>query len=115
MSDSRNCPVEGVLIHHVIEDGWIHTHGMDAFGLPELEIRNVPALFVEAAAHILREACHYMKTPGVVVRVGETMAVSPKTAFQFIRPDPLPGDEDHYEVERWQIVEINRPCEMCDE
>lgn len=29
---------------------WLFTHGLDAFGLPELEIRNVPCLWMEAAA-----------------------------------------------------------------
>jgi len=49
---------------------------MTKFGLPELEIRDVPDLFVEAACCILRSVCHYLKTPGVVVRAGETMAIS---------------------------------------
>lgn len=112
MTDSDR-PVEGVVLHHVLGTGWVHTHGMTAFGLPELEIRDVPDLFVEAAAGILRTVCHYLKTPGVVVRVGETMALSPKTAFRFVRPDPIPGEDEHYRDERWRIVEIESSCDGC--
>lgn len=110
-------PVEGILMHHVTSGamtrGWIHTHGMDRFGLPELEIRNVPSYFVDAAVRVLREVCRYMNQPGVVVKIGETMATSPKTAFRFVRAEPIPGNEDHYQVERWQIVEIEPSCEAC--
>ena len=63
-----------------------------------------------AACGILRSVCHYLKTPGVVVRVGETMALSPKTAFRFIRPAPILGEDEHYQEERWQIVEIAASC-----
>ena len=48
-----------------------------------------------------------------MVQVGETMALSPKTAFRFIRPDPIPGEDEHYQDERWQIVEIEPSCDMC--
>jgi Domain of unknown function (DUF4261) len=94
MKKSRDCPVEGVVMHHVLEDGWVHTHGMRAFGKPELEIRNAPPLFLEAAVNILREACSYLKEPGVVVKVGETMELSSSTAFRFVKPEPLTGNED---------------------
>ena len=110
MSDSDR-PVEGVIFHHVLATGWVHTHGMTAFGLPEFEIRDVPDLFVEAACGILRSVCHYLKAHGVVVRAGETMALSPKTAFRFIRPEPIPGEDDHYQQERWQIVEVEASCD----
>jgi hypothetical protein len=86
---------------------------MDQLGLPELELRNVPSYFVDAAARILTQVCRYMRRPGVVVKVGETMAISPKTAFRFVRAEPIPGNEDHYQVERWQIVETHLPCDEC--
>jgi hypothetical protein len=101
-------PVEGVLMHYVFDGrgrGWLHTHGMDRRGLPELEVRDVPSYLAEAAARILRAACRYLRQPGVQVKVGETMAVSPKTAFRLVRGEPIPGCEDHYETERWQVVE----------
>jgi hypothetical protein len=29
----------GLQMHHVLGEGWVHTHGMDRHGLPELEVR----------------------------------------------------------------------------
>ena len=54
-----------------------------------------------------------MKKPDVVVRVGETMAVSPKTLLRLGRAEPIPESQDHYEVERWQIVEVEPACDEC--
>ena len=100
-------------IHHVSENGWVHTHGLDQFGLPELEIRNVPPMFAEAAAQILQEVGEYLREPGVVVKSGETMAVSPHTAFRLVAAEPISGNEDHYEVERWELVPFEQVCECC--
>lgn len=100
-----------ITIHYLIEDRWAHTHGMEALGLPELEIRNVPSLFVEAAMALLQHVCDYMQKPGVVVKAGELMTTSPKTRFQFKASEPIPGEEDHYEVERFQLVGIEPTCE----
>lgn len=116
-SPVADAPVPGVTIHHVtdgaVTKGWMHTHGMDTFGLPELEIRHVPSYFVDAAARILREACRYLQKPDVVVKVGEAMATSPQTTFRFVRATPLAGNEDHYHVERWQLVEMASECGNC--
>jgi hypothetical protein len=87
--------------------------GMDRLGLPELEMREVPAFLSEAAANILRHACDYMIDSGKTVVVDETMAVSPRTAFRFVKAKPIPGQDDHYETERWQIVEIECQCAEC--
>lgn len=102
-----------MVVHHVIESGWVHTHGLDQLGLPELEIRNVPPMFAEAAARILREVSEYLQEPGVVVKSGETMAVSPHTKFRFVTAEPISGDEDHYDVERWELVSLAQVCECC--
>lgn len=100
-----------ITIHHVIEDRWVHTHGMEALGLPELEIRNVPSLFVEAAMALLQHVCDYMQKPGVVVKAGERMATSPNTRFEFKASEPITGEEDHFEVERFELVGIEPNCE----
>lgn len=106
-------PSEGkVQMHWVTDQGWIHTHGMDAIGRPELEIRDCPSYLGEAAARILREVCDYMLNTGRVVKAGENMGVSPKTVFHFVQPEPIPGSEDHYEVERLLIVDTGGHC--CD-
>jgi hypothetical protein len=109
---------EKVLIDWVISGsetkGWIHTHGMDKFGLPELEIRSVPSFLAEPAAALLRHVSDYMRKPGVTVRVGETMETSPRTRFRFVKSAPILGEEHHYIVERWQIVELDdQPCDTC--
>ena len=70
-------------IHWVTDRGWVHTHGMDALGLPELEIRDCPAYFGEAAARILRQVCDYMLDSGKVVKAGENMGISERTMFHF--------------------------------
>ena len=109
--------MKGIHFHHVVSGthtkGWVHSHGMDQHGLPELEMRNVPAFLVEAAAHILREVCNYMIDSGNKVSLGETMAVSDRTAFHFAKAEPILGQENHYEAERWQIVEVQGRCEEC--
>ena len=100
-------------IHHVIEDGWVHTHGMDELGLPELEIRNVPSLFVDDAIRLTRFVCAYMQEPGVVMQSGEIMSTSPNTHFQFKASEPITGEEDHFEVARFELVGLNPACEGC--
>jgi hypothetical protein len=109
--------MNGIHFHHVISGretkGWVHSHGMDRLGLPELEMRNVPAFLVEAAAKILRGVCNYMIESGNKVSVGETMALSERTAFRFLKADPIPGQDNHYETERWQIVEVECQCAEC--
>jgi hypothetical protein len=106
-----------VQFHHVISGshtkGWVHTHGMDRLGLPELEMREVPAFLVEAAANILREVCDYMIDSGKKVSLGEMMAASKQTVFRFVKAEPMPGQENHYHMERWQIVEVECGCAEC--
>lgn len=103
--------------HHVISGddtkGWVHTHGMDRLGLPDLEMRNVPGFLAESAAKILREVCNYMADSGKKVSVGEAMATSERTVFRFVTAEPIPGQENHYETERWQIIEVECQCEEC--
>ena len=102
--------------HHVISGtetkGWVHTHGMDQFGLPELEIRNVPAFLAGNAAAILRTVCDYMIDSGKKVALAETMAISDQSVVEFQKAEPMVGQENHYDTERWQIVEAE--CRCCD-
>jgi hypothetical protein len=114
---SSELPRQRVVTHYLFDGeftkGWLHTHGMQEIGLPELEMRNVPSMFVEAAERLLKEVCAYMQRPDVVVRLGETMAVSDQTRFRFVKPAPIPGQEGHYEHERWQLAEIDSSCDAC--
>jgi hypothetical protein len=106
-----------VLIHWVTSGestgGWVHTHGMCAHGLPELEIRNVQGFLGEQAAKLLRHVSDYMLGSGNEVLLGQTMATSDRTRFRFIKDCPIPGEEDHYEVERWRLVEVSVHCDEC--
>jgi len=94
--------------------GWIHTHGMEDLGLPELEIRDCPAFLGEAAMRILRAVCDYMVGSGVAVQAGETMEISDITQFRFAKPTPLTQEQDHYNVARLQIVEMEPRCDECN-
>ena len=100
-------------MHWVIGTGWIHTHGMAERGFPEIEVRDVPDFLAESAAALLRSVCNYMLDEAVHIKPGETMATSPQTRFRLVKPEPLPGEEDHYTVERLQIVDVEQICESC--
>lgn len=86
---------------------------MDEHGLPELEIRDIPNFLAEDAARLLKHVCKYMQDWEQPVRVGETMATSDRTRFRFVQPVPIPGHEDHYEAQRWQIVDVECACGNC--
>jgi len=45
---------------------WLHTNGLSSFGVPELEIRNVPAWFVTAAGAELNGWAGYAIDKGIV-------------------------------------------------
>jgi hypothetical protein len=102
-----------VSIQYVIDYGWLHTHGLDRAGLPELEMMDVPIYLAGPASDLLRAVADYMLENGVRFGAGETMAVSPLTSIRFAEPEPLPGEEDHYEVERLLIVGAEPTCEGC--
>ena len=103
----------GLEFHHVIGDGWVHSHGMDQFGFPEVEARGVADYLAPSAGRILREVCDYMLENGVGVKAGETMELSPSIQFRFVKGTPLPGEENHYEVERLRLADIARGCGCC--
>lgn len=44
---------------------WLHTNGMGVFGLPELEIRNVPCWWITAAGAELNGWCGYSLDKGI--------------------------------------------------
>lgn len=103
----------GVTFDFVHDVGWLHSHGMDRHGLPDLEIRHVPAFLGEAAVDLLRAACEYLINSKHEVRLGDTWSLSPRTTVRFVRPTPMSGNEDHYIKERWQLVDLKPTCECC--
>jgi hypothetical protein len=110
---ARGACDDAIAIHYVTHLGWLHTHGMDAHGLPELEMRLVPAYLADAAAGLLQQVCDSMLRRGTHVEAGETMEVSEVSRFRFIKPEALLGGEDHYDMERLQIVDLEPTCDGC--
>ena len=102
----------GLKLHHVLGEGWIHTHGMQAHDLPELEVRGVPGFLLIPAGDLLRQVCEYMLVTGKVVRAGETMKVGP-VRVRFAEPVPQAGHEDHYRHPRLEVLDAGQNCECC--
>lgn len=63
---------------------WLHTNGMSQFGVPEFEIRHVPARFVEAAAGELNHWGSYF-ADGPALEVGELLQISEVTIPVFVK------------------------------
>lgn len=111
-----------VLQIHMVADvdqrgPWVHTHGLEAFGLPELEIRGVmPCFLLPAAAGILVEVADYLLNGGRAVSLGQALALDEVTLVRIGRAEPLPGQLDHYGHERWMVVDVPTSyCPLCDE
>ena len=125
MSNNKNDIEDPIEIHivstGVAEMGWIHTHGMDKYGCPDLEIRGVPLFLMEPAAGLLNHIADYIieqqragKNP---VKLGHTMAVSRRTALKFVKLDPIAGSENHFREERWALSDepMRGACIDCGE
>ena len=56
-NEAESSPSKGKVRFHWLIDGdtkgWVHTHGMGEFGLPELEIRDCSAFLAESAVHLM--------------------------------------------------------------
>jgi hypothetical protein len=111
--EATGSPEKRFAIDWVIGTGWIHTHGMAERGYPDVEVRGVPDFLAEEAAELIGTVCSYMLDKAVCIKPGETMATSPRTRFRLIKPEPFPCAEDHYAVERLQIVDVEHVCECC--
>jgi hypothetical protein len=127
MSEEKKRPElkvqEVVQLHAVFgEDSpfnWIHTHGLVTYGLPELEIRNLPVFMFPAGARLLNQVGQYMIDNRTAVKAGENMQVHDSSGrpliLHFWESPPYPGAEDHYEVERLAIVDPPGMAQCCDE
>ena len=82
-------------------------------GLPRGGGAPPPGLPGLPAADLIRHVCDYMLDTGTRIRTGETMETSPRTRFRLVRAEPQPGEEDHYTVERLQIVDVENTCDCC--
>lgn len=105
---------------------WLHTHGLSALSLPELEVLDVPSYFVGAGAAMLNGIGEYM-CGGENIVAGETMLLGgePLRFERATDTDPRyiePGDEasvkaTHYGdvMGRLRIVPCitHDKCEAC--
>lgn len=97
---------------HLVTDGddtkgWIHTHGMDALGLPELEIKGIPLFMGTAACALLNEFGRYMmENPDRPVLEGQNIQMGP-ALFSVKECPRLSIDEGdgHYTVRRLELVD----------
>ena len=86
--------------------GWAHSHGMEKFNLPNLEIRGVPLFLGKACMGLINHVAQYMvdgQTEGWEVKLGEVMGTGPMATFKFVQLDPIPGAEPHFEHPMWAL------------
>jgi hypothetical protein len=109
-----------IQIHHLTDGpckGWVHTHGLAKLGRPELEIRNVPALFVSSACRILNMVAEYMlEHHDKPVLPGHTMELDRATLLLFHQgtaADEAGYDSSHYRVPVLRITALEQLCERC--
>lgn len=107
LADGRLDPNKIATIHFVQtgeHKGWVHTHGLCDFDIPELEIRGVPTFLMEAAAGILQTiALTTLNAEPGAVKLREDVATSAVTVFRLVKLPLL--DEDAHPGERWTVVE----------
>lgn len=109
-----------IQVHSVMDGpakGWTHTHGLQKFGKPELEIRNVPTLFIASATRLLNEIADYMLNHAShPVLAGQKMQVDRVTIVKFhqAEADQRNGyDENHYETLVLRVDGVDMPCSCC--
>lgn len=97
--------------------GWVHTHGLEQFGLPELEIRSVShVLLLPSAAVILTEVADYLLNGERPVAAGDALVLGDMTFLRLCRLSPLSDHPDHYVYERWAVVDVPESfCPLCEQ
>lgn len=99
---------------------WFYTTGMSEYGLPELEMRNVPAFLEEAVKEVLMDICEELldKCPPLQITdwlsFAEPDISSANTIFVFRRSTPIPGHEEHYRAERWEVISVGASVRQQD-
>ena len=106
-------------IHVVQADtAWVHTHGLQDFGLAELEIRDVPRFLGMLAGRLLNDVADYMLNPERPVLVNDLIEIDDMGFVQVVPAVPqqglIPG---HYDHERWTVIDAPLSlcrCETCE-
>jgi uncharacterized protein YegJ (DUF2314 family) len=89
-----------VVIHDVVDDSGpaqMHTHGMLHFGLPDLELADVPRFHRAGAAKLMNAAClkviARVLSEGCEIRVGDELTISGDDVRQALRPAEESAEE----------------------
>jgi len=110
-------PVKVIDVHIVTEETgiWAHTHGLAAYGLPELEVRDAPSYLATPAGTLLNAVADYLLNSGKTVRVGEGIRVDGYGTLTLEAAVPQVPFADHYDHERWTVrsVPFGELCECC--
>jgi hypothetical protein len=118
----KEIDVQKEIIVHFVTDGpakgWVHTHGLTRFDKPELEIRNVPSLFMSSATSLLNGVADYMlnhtKKP---ILPGQNMGWDRATILHFHEgsADEAAGyNNNHYKTPVLTISALEPTCAHCD-
>lgn len=94
---------------------WMHTCGLSEFGLPELELRNVPALYVKGAGDVLNTWGYYMVVEGQVIKAGERLGEGgpvPLTLLATGSPDPFWWRRSEACI-RLEVEAVHGGCVVC--
>jgi hypothetical protein len=82
---------------HSVSDGghkWIHTHGMEQFGAPDIEMRFDDAENAGQYRNVLMNAAAYCAEKGPVMQPGHTMELmGDGVNYRVLRADPEPDHE----------------------
>ncbi len=89
------------------EKAWISTDGMEALGLPELEMREVPIILVEEAAALmvaLGQLISNRRGGRSPICAGETIRIEGMDAgVRFQEAEPFESDRDHDQIPVWEV------------
>ncbi len=109
------------IVVHLVTDGpakgWLHTHGLDAHGKPELEIRDVPLFLGSAGTGLLNDLADHLLNDAASLVAGELVAWG-RSSIQVLeaRPDDEAGyDAAHYRTTRLVLVDPPGDACACDE
>jgi hypothetical protein len=110
-------PVQVIQVHVVADETsvWAHTHGLEAFGLPELEVRDAPTYLATPAGTLLNAVADYLLNSGRAVRLGEGIRVDGYGTLTLEVAVPQERFADHYERVRWTVrsLPVDVMCECC--
>lgn len=98
-------------VHHVYDGddtvGWIHTHGLEKYGKPELEIRNIPLFLGPAATYLLNQIADYVVNQNMDIKPGEKMSIGTGRPIfiQFEKLPPIQSSLNHFREERLALID----------